>query len=79
MPDVLQRINLNVPSDVRKQLRALAARAGRTEGEMARTLLIHALEGARREDFFRRVLEAQTPALRARDLEILGALERLDG
>jgi len=79
MPDVMERINLNVPSDVRQRLRDLAAQAGRTESEMARTLLVSALEGARREAFYRRVAETYTPELRARDLDILRALERLDG
>ncbi len=79
MQDALERLNLNVPRTVRAQLRALATQAGRTEGEMARALLIRALEGARREEFFRRVIESHTPAVRARDLEILNAFERLDG
>lgn len=79
MSDVTERINLNVTPDVRKQLRGLAARAGRTEAEMARSLLMTALDAARREEFFRRVTEAYTPAHRARDLEILAAFERLDG
>ena len=79
MPDVMERINLNVPSDAREQLREMAARAGRTEAEVARTLLIDALDRARREEFYRRVAEAQSPELRARDLQVLRAFERLDG
>ena len=53
MPDVMERINLNVPSDVRQRLREMAAQSGRTESEMARMLLVGALEGARREAFYR--------------------------
>jgi len=75
----MQRITLNVPTDVRKQLQEMAARAGRTESEVARSLLVGALERARREDFYRRVAEAQTPELRARDLKILRAFESLGG
>lgn len=75
----MERINLNVPPDVRRQLREIAAREGRAEAEVARALLIAALERARREEFFRRVAEAQTPEIRARDLEILRAFENLDG
>ena len=77
MADVMQRINLNVPADVRQQLRQLALQTGRTEAEIARALLTEALERARRDEFYRRVAEAQTPAVRARDLEILRAFEGL--
>ena len=79
MPDVMERINLNVPPDVRRQLRDLAKREGRTEAEVARTLLVGALARARRDAFYREVARAQTPRLRARDLEILRAFERLGG
>ncbi len=75
----MERINLNVPPAVRQQLREMAARAGRTEAEIARVLLVGALERARRDDFYRRVAERQTPELSARDLGILRAFERLDG
>ena len=75
----MERINLNVPSDIRRQLRKMAARAGRTEAEIARTLLMGALERTRREEFYRRVAEAQTSDLASRDLEILRALEKLGG
>jgi hypothetical protein len=75
----MERINLNVPSDIRRQLRKMAARSGRTEAEIARTLLMGALERARREEFYRRVAEAQTSDLASRDLEILRALEKLGG
>lgn len=79
MPDVLERLNLNVPADVRRQLREMAALAGRTEAEVARTLLVDAVERARRQEFYRRIAEAQTPAMRARDVEILRAFEGLGG
>ena len=79
MPDVMERINLNVPADVRRRLREMAGRAGRTEAEVARSLLIAALDRARRDEFFQRVAEAQSSKLRQRDLEILRAFEKLDG
>jgi hypothetical protein len=75
----MERINLNVPPDVRRQLREMASRAGRTEAEVARALLTDALERTRRDEFYRRVAEAHTPELRARDLRILRAFERLGG
>ena len=75
----MERINLNVPPDVRKRLRSAARRAGRTEAQVARTLLIQALDRQEREDFYRRVAETMTPAIRARQLEILAAFERFGG
>ena len=72
------RINLNVPVSVRTELQAFATRQGRTESEVARELLIGALEGARREWFYRQLAEAYTPEMRARDMQILRAFERLD-
>jgi hypothetical protein len=76
--DALQRINLNVPPAVRTELRALAAERSLTESEMARRLLVSALADARREQFYRRVAEAHSAELRARDLRHLRALDRLD-
>jgi hypothetical protein len=79
MKDTLERLNLNVPASVRRRLRDLAAREGRTEGEVARALLIDALEQARRDEWYRLVAESYTPDLRARDLKVLRAFEKLDG
>ena len=76
MPDVMERINLNVPPDARRKLRKMAADAGRTEAEMARELLLDALERARRQEFYRRVAAGYTPAARARDLAIACAFAR---
>ena len=64
----MERINLNVPADVRKRLRSAAKRAGRTVTEVARTLLTQALDREEREEFFRRVADTMTPAIRARHL-----------
>jgi hypothetical protein len=75
----MERINLNVPADVRERLRDLAARSGRTEAEVARTLLVDALDRARRDEFYRQVADAHREDLRDRDLRILRAFEQLGG
>src|SRR5687767_1682011 len=77
--DAMERINLNVPSDVRRRLRAIAKRLDRSEAETARDLLIHALELAERNDFYERVASAMTPEMRERMLEIHEALEDYGG
>ena len=78
MQDAMERINLNVPKDTRKRLRAMAVRSGRTEAEVARTLLVDAVERARREEIFRQLAESYTPEMRARDLARVRAFERLE-
>ena len=75
----MERINLNVQPDVRRRLRALAERQGRTESEMARTLLMTALEASWREEFYQQVAAAYTDECRKRDLEVARAFEKLDG
>ena len=79
MQDVMERLNLNVPKGVRKRLRAMAKQSGRTEAEVARTLLVDAVERARREEIFRQFAASYTPEMRARDLARVRAFERLDG
>lgn len=74
----MQRLNLNVTEGVRDRLRAEAKRRGRTEAAFARDLLEEAVDRLEREDFYRRAVEAYTPEMRKRDLEILRAFERLD-
>ncbi len=75
----MERINLNIPSEARRRLRGVAKRLGRTQSEVARALLLEALDNAEREDFYRRVAQAQTPELREHRLRILAAFERLRG
>jgi hypothetical protein len=75
----LERINLNVPADVRKRLRAMARSRRKTESETARELLIAALELAEREAVYRSVEEAMTPELRKHLLKFHDALEKLYG
>jgi len=74
----LARINLNVPIETRRRLKAVAKRLKKTESEVARDLLVSALQQQEKDDFYRRVAEQMTPALRARLLEIADAFERLD-
>lgn len=74
----MERINLNVQPDIRKRLKDMAERRGRTESEMARVLLMNALEAAWQEEFFEQVAAAYSDEHRARDLEIARAFETLD-
>jgi predicted DNA-binding protein len=71
----LERINLNVPPETRRRLRAVAKRLKKTESEVARDLLVEALRRREKEDFYRRVSEQITPELRKRLLEIARAFE----
>ena len=75
----LERINLNVPRETRARLRAVAKRLKKTESQAARDLLTHALDRAERDAFYSRVAETMTPEMRARMIEVVSALESLDG
>jgi len=75
----LERINLNVPAEARKRLRAVAKRLGRTETEVARELFLDALGRAERRQFYARVADEMTPSIRQRMIEIAEALERING
>jgi plasmid stability protein len=75
----MERLNLNIPENVRKRLKTIAARQDRTESEVARELLMTALEAAERDEFYAQVAASQTPELHKRQLQILDAFERLDG
>ncbi|HZO13791.1 MAG TPA: hypothetical protein VFB62_11055 [Polyangiaceae bacterium] len=75
----LERINLNVPPEARRRLRAVAKRLKRTESEVARELLLMGLRQAERDAFYERVTEEMTPELRRRMIEIAEAFEHLDG
>lgn len=74
----LERINLNVPAELRRRLRAVAKQLRKTESEVARDLLAESLRRRDKEEFYRRVSEQMTPALRARLLKIAEAFERVD-
>ena len=78
MKQTMERLNLNVPKEVRKRLRNVAKQRGRTESAVARDLLVEAVDEIERQEFYRRAIEAYTPERRKRDLEILAAFEKLD-
>ena len=75
----LERINLNVPKETRRRLRAAARRLGVTESEAARDLLSSALDRSEKEEFYREVRATMTPEMRKRMLEVARALEKLGG
>ncbi|MBI3201927.1 MAG: hypothetical protein HYZ29_10320 [Myxococcales bacterium] len=75
----LERINLNVPAEARRRLRAVAKRLGQTETEVARELFLRGLDAAERAAFYDRVSAEMTPAIRKRMVEIATALERING
>lgn len=75
----MERLNVNLPSEARAALRRLAKSAAITEGQLARELVLEALERRTREATIERIVAAQTPKRRKRDVEILEALERWQG
>jgi len=75
----LGRINLNVPVEARRRLRAVAKYVGRTESEVARELLLEGLGRREREQFYEKVASEMTPAIRKRMLEVAEALEHING
>ena len=75
----LQRMNLNIPAATRATIRRLAKAGDRKEAEVARELLVRAVEQAEREEFFREMEENITPAARKRLSAITHALEGLRG
>ena len=75
----MERLNLNIASDVRKMLKELAHRASLKEAEYARELLTAAIKRAQRRCFWEAAAAAQTPERRERDLAITRALEDIDG
>ena len=79
MPMALERINLNLPSAARANLRRLAEAAREPEATYARGLLVDAIERAERARFRKRLEASRTPERRARDLEIVTVVERLRG
>lgn len=75
----MDRLILNVPKDVREDLRRLGRKNGRREAEVARDLLVRPIGDAQREEFVSEMNASQTPALRARLRSVAGALEKLRG
>jgi len=79
MASSLERLNLNLPAAALQQLRRLAKAARAPEAAYARTLLVDALKRAEQARFRQRLATSRTPERRARDLEIVAAIERLRG
>lgn len=75
----MERINLSIPSVAREKLRGLAKQQKRKEAELARELLLDALQRAEREDFCRRVEEAMTDEARRHALFIAEEMEAARG
>jgi hypothetical protein len=76
----MERLNLNVPADVRQVLKQLAADEGKREAEVARELLVDAVKRAARARFLRDCEDAmRDPALRKRLREITTAMEKMRG
>lgn len=73
----MERLNLNVPEHTRSSLRRLAAVANRKEAELARELLVSAVEQAEREEFFRAMEAGMTPAARKRLRAVAAAVEKV--
>jgi hypothetical protein len=74
---IMERLNLNVPSETRAVLRRLAQGAKLKEAEYARELLMRAVEQAEREKFFDEMEQRMTPAARKRMLAVAGAVEKV--
>jgi len=72
----MERLNLNVPAEARAALKRLADRAQRKEAELARELLVRAIDEAEREEFVRAMAE-MSPAARNRLRAVAGALEKV--
>jgi hypothetical protein len=75
----MERLNLNVPAETRVALKRMAAKAGLKEGEIARELLVRAVDRAEREEFFRQMEEGMTSGARRRLAAIANALEKVRG
>jgi hypothetical protein len=74
----MERLNLNIPVDARARLRRIARAAARTEAEVARDLLLSAIDRSERDDFFRRVGEGMTKKQRERQIRLLESFEALE-
>jgi hypothetical protein len=75
----MERLNLNIPKETRERIRRIARRRNLKDAEAARELLIEAVERDERDEFYRRMEEAQTPELRERLSAITRAMETLGG
>ena len=76
---MMERLNLNVPKATREKLKRLASRADLREAELARELLVRAVEEAERREIRDRFKTSMSPKLRGRLREITRAMEKLRG
>jgi predicted DNA-binding protein len=74
----MERINLNIPNDLRKRLKRIAQRSKKPESVVARELLQEGLEARERSAFYRNVTETQTVTVSERDSAVLDAFEGFD-
>jgi hypothetical protein len=75
----MERLNLNVPASARSKLKQLAARAKRKEAELARELLVRAIDEEDRRELRERFKNSMNPKLRKRLREIADVMEKLRG
>jgi ssRNA-specific RNase YbeY (16S rRNA maturation enzyme) len=75
----MERLNLNVPDETRRKLKRLAARADLREAELARELLVRAVDDEEKREIRERFRSSMNPELRKRLLEINRAMEGLRG
>jgi len=74
----MERINLNIPSESRAQLKALAAQRGVAEAELARELVLKGLEDERRAAIVAQTRKALTPEVRQELRRIATLMDRID-
>ncbi len=75
----MERVNLNIPAEARRELKHLARDQGTTESELARRLVLDGLARLRRAQIYGRVADSMTPKMRDRLIDIAVAFERLHG
>lgn len=75
----MERLHLNISAEARATLRRLATRRKLREVELARELLLQAIDQTEREELYRAAKAAQTPELRKRFREISSGIEKLRG
>lgn len=75
----MERLNLNIPANSRAELKSLAAEHGKREAELARELLIKAIDAERRRLFFEQLSAAMTPERKQRLIELAAAMDQVRG
>jgi hypothetical protein len=75
----MEPLTLRLPAEARLALRRIARRDGRPEAEVARDLLLRAIDEEERERFFLELEASATPALRERLSRLAAAVETIRG